>query len=99
MEATLLAEKRESKGKNEARRLRAAGRIPGVLYGARSEGRTPEGTSVAVDPREVMRILRWLTTTQGRVARVVLGLSLVLAGQQLQTVHGLLLMILGLVPL
>ena len=46
-----------------------------------------------------MRILRWLTTTQGRVARVVLGLSLVLAGQQLQTVHGLLLMILGLVPL
>jgi large subunit ribosomal protein L25 len=58
MEATLLAEKRESKGKNEARRLRAAGRIPGVLYGARSEGRTPEGTSVAVDPREVMRILR-----------------------------------------
>ena len=58
MEATLLAEKRESKGKNEARRLRASGRIPAVLYGARSEGQTPDGTSVAVDPREVMRILR-----------------------------------------
>ena len=58
MEATLLAEKRESKGKNEARRLRASGRIPAVLYGARSEGQTPDGTSVAVDPREAMRILR-----------------------------------------
>lgn len=46
-----------------------------------------------------MRILRWLTTIQGRVTRTVLGLSLIVAGQQLQTVQGLLLMILGLVPL
>ena len=33
MDATLQAEKREGRGKNEARRLRARGRIPAVVYG------------------------------------------------------------------
>ena len=32
--ATLKFETRESRGKNEARRLRASGRIPAVVYGA-----------------------------------------------------------------
>jgi large subunit ribosomal protein L25 len=57
MDATLDAVKRDGRGKNEARRLRAAGRIPGVVYGARKEGRAPEGVPVAVDPKEVFRIL------------------------------------------
>jgi large subunit ribosomal protein L25 len=57
MDATLDAVKRDGRGKNEARRLRAAGRIPGVMYGARKEGRAPEGVPVAVDPKEVFRIL------------------------------------------
>jgi large subunit ribosomal protein L25 len=57
MEATLEAVKREGRGKNEANRLRAAGRIPAVLYGARTEGKAPEGVAVAVDPKALLRIL------------------------------------------
>jgi len=57
MEATLEAVKREGRGKNEANRLRAAGRIPAVLYGAKREGQAPEGVAVAVDPKQLLRIL------------------------------------------
>jgi large subunit ribosomal protein L25 len=57
MDATLDVVKREGRGKNEARRLRAAGRIPGVVYGQRKEGRAPEGVPVAVDPKAVLNIL------------------------------------------
>ena len=57
MDATLDALKRDGRGKNEARRLRAAGRIPAVVYGTRKDGRAPEGVPVAVDPKEVLRIL------------------------------------------
>lgn len=52
MEATLSAVKRDTRGKNEARRLRAAGRIPAVLYGGESES-----LAVAVDPKLLSRIL------------------------------------------
>ena len=58
MDATLDAKKRDGRGKNEARRLRVAGQIPAVVYGARKEGQAPEGVPVAVDPKEVLRILR-----------------------------------------
>jgi large subunit ribosomal protein L25 len=57
MEATLEAVKRDGRGKNEARRLRALGRVPAVVYGARKEGQAPEGVPVAVDPKVVLRIL------------------------------------------
>ena len=57
MEATLEAVKREGRGKNEANRLRASGKIPAVVYGARKEGQAPEGLPLAVDPRAVLRIL------------------------------------------
>jgi large subunit ribosomal protein L25 len=57
MDATLDAKKRDGRGKNEARRLRVAGQIPAVVYGARKEGQPPEGVPVAVDPKEVLRIL------------------------------------------
>jgi large subunit ribosomal protein L25 len=57
MEATLEAVKREGRGKNEANRLRAAGRIPAVLYGAKKDGKAPEGVAVAVDPKQLLRIL------------------------------------------
>jgi large subunit ribosomal protein L25 len=53
MEAVLQAEKRETRGKNEARRLRAAGRIPAVVYGA---GRD-KAVEIAVDPKVLLRIL------------------------------------------
>lgn len=52
MEATLKAERRVTRGKNEARRLRASGRIPAVVYGGAGEA-----TAVTVDPRALSRIL------------------------------------------
>ncbi len=52
MEAILEAQKRDTFGKNEARRLRAKGLIPGVLYGGQGEG-----TPVAVNPKALMQIL------------------------------------------
>lgn len=49
---TVTAEPRDSRGKNEARRLRAKGSMPAVVYGG------PDGpTPIAVNPREVSRIL------------------------------------------
>ena len=57
MEATLEVVKREGRGKNEANRLRASGKIPGVVYGARKDGQTPRAVSVAVDPKALLRIL------------------------------------------
>src|SRR5947209_8423868 len=53
MDATLQAEKRAGRGKNEARRLRAAGKIPAVVYGS-DKGKA---TEIAVDPRVLLRIL------------------------------------------
>jgi large subunit ribosomal protein L25 len=58
MEATLQLEKREGRGKNEANRLRASGKIPAVVYGTRRDGKAPEGVAVAVDPKAVLKILR-----------------------------------------
>ncbi len=49
---TIVAEPRSSRGKNEARRLRAAGQAPGVLYGAGGDA-----VPVAVSPKEVNKIL------------------------------------------
>jgi large subunit ribosomal protein L25 len=53
MAATLTIQKREGRGKNEARRLRASGQIPAVLYGA-EKGKALE---IAVDPKALLRIL------------------------------------------
>ena len=50
---TVAAEVRTSRGKNEARRTRAAGNIPAVVYGAYQEP-----VSVAVNPRELSKIIR-----------------------------------------
>ena len=51
-EMMIVAEPRTSRGKNEAHRTRAAGRIPAVLYGA-GKG----ATAVSVDPKEIDKIL------------------------------------------
>ena len=58
MEARLEAVKRDTFGKNEARRLRAKGNIPAVLYGGASADGTPQATPIAVDPKALMNILR-----------------------------------------
>jgi large subunit ribosomal protein L25 len=57
MEAILDAVKRSSRGKNEARRLRVAGQIPAVVYGAQKAGDAVKNIPVAVDPKPLMRIL------------------------------------------
>jgi large subunit ribosomal protein L25 len=49
---TVSAEPRESRGKNEARRLRVKGFAPAVLYGANEPA-----VAVAVSPKEVNKIL------------------------------------------
>ena len=50
---TVAAEVRASRGKNEAHRTRRAGLIPAVVYGAYQEP-----VSVAVNPREISKIIR-----------------------------------------
>jgi large subunit ribosomal protein L25 len=57
MEAILDAVKRHTKGKNEARRLRAAGKIPATVYGAQKTGDQPAPESVSVDPKPFLKIL------------------------------------------
>src|SRR5580658_2716702 len=49
----LEAQKREPGTKNAARRVRVSGKIPGVVYGAGKDA-----AAVAVDPRQVLRILK-----------------------------------------
>lgn len=51
-DVTIMAERRESRGKNEARRLRAAGSAPAVLYGSGGDV-----VPLAVSPKEVNKIL------------------------------------------
>jgi large subunit ribosomal protein L25 len=58
MDAVLEVVRRDNKGKNAARRLRAMGRIPAVVYGAHTEGEVQSGVSVAADPRALLKILR-----------------------------------------
>lgn len=48
----LEAQMREAGNKNSARRVRVGGKIPAVVYGAGKDT-----TTVAVDPRQVLRIL------------------------------------------
>ena len=50
---TVTAEVRTSRGKNEAHRTRRAGLIPAVVYGAYQDP-----VSVAVNPREINKIIR-----------------------------------------
>ena len=73
MEATLDAIDRSQRGKNEARRLRRAGRIPAVLYG--STGKSAEATVIAVDPKALLKILH---SDSG--ANTLIGLKLEGAG-------------------
>ena len=52
-EITIAAEPRSTRGKNEARRLRASGSAPAVVYGIGKDA-----LAVAVNPKEMVRILR-----------------------------------------
>ncbi len=50
---TVAADLRETRGKNEAHRTRRAGKIPAVVYGAHQEP-----VSIAVNPREILKIVK-----------------------------------------
>ncbi|HEX3877898.1 MAG TPA: 50S ribosomal protein L25 [Bryobacteraceae bacterium] len=50
---TVAAEVRASRGKNEAHRTRAAGRIPAVVYGA-----FQDPVAIAISPKEILKIIR-----------------------------------------
>ena len=66
MEATLDAVERNTRGRNEAKRLRAGGHIPAVVYGDKEGGK-----AVAVDPKILARILR---SEQGANTLIALNL-------------------------
>ena len=53
MDAVLEAVERTQRGKNEARRLRASGKVPAVVYGDKDGAR-----AIAVDPKTLSKILR-----------------------------------------
>jgi large subunit ribosomal protein L25 len=64
MEAILEATKRESIGKNEARRTRAAGLVPAVLYGEGgvkgskgAKGSRGSAIPISVEPKALLKIL------------------------------------------
>jgi len=52
-DVTVAAEVRDSRGKNEARRTRMAGKIPAVVYGA-----FQDPISISVNPRELQKLVR-----------------------------------------
>jgi len=57
MEAILEATIRDSRGKNEARRTRREGRVPGVLYGTAGDASRTEAKVIAVEPKALLKIL------------------------------------------
>jgi large subunit ribosomal protein L25 len=57
MEAILEATIRDSRGKNEARRTRREGQVPGVLYGAAGDASRTEAKAIAVQPKALLKIL------------------------------------------
>ena len=65
-EQKLKADKREQSGKGVARKLRAAGRVPGVLYG---HGMDP--LPLAVDSKDLYHVLH-----TGAGSNVLVGLVL-----------------------
>jgi large subunit ribosomal protein L25 len=73
MEATLEALNRDGFGKNEARRLRANGQIPAVLYGGQKPDEAAE--PIAVDPKALMRILHSESGVNTLIALSVKGSS------------------------
>jgi large subunit ribosomal protein L25 len=52
-EILVSAQSRTERGKNEARRLRAKGMIPAVVYGGKGDS-----VAVAVDPKTLLKVLR-----------------------------------------
>ena len=88
-EITVAAEVRTSRGKNEARRTRAAGNIPAVVYGAYQDP-----VSVAVNPKELSKIIRSSTGLNTIFTLAISGgetTPVMLVDRQVDPIKGLLL--------
>ena len=68
METTLVAEQRDKTGKGAARKLRAAGRVPAVLY-----GHGQETLVISVDARELMHLFHRAASANVLVDLVIDG--------------------------
>jgi large subunit ribosomal protein L25 len=82
MEAKLQAEKRDDTGKGVARKLRAAGRVPGVLYG---HGLDP--VPLSVDSREMFHVLHGGAGGNALVDLVVEGEDHLAMAREIQRDH------------
>jgi large subunit ribosomal protein L25 len=85
---TVTAEVRSSRGKNEARRTRREGQIPGVVYGGHQDP-----VSISVNPREIMRIVR-STTGYNTIFNLAVGgetTPVMVVDQQVDPIKGTLL--------
>jgi len=79
METKLQAEKRDETGKGVARRLRADGRVPGVLY-----GQGVEPVALSVDAREMFHILHGAAGANVLVDLVVDGSEHLVLAREIQ---------------
>ena len=86
---TLAAEVRTSRGKNEARRTRRSGLVPAVVYGAYQEP-----VSIAVNPREILKLVRSKTGYNTIINLTVAGgetTPVMVVDQQVDPIKGTLL--------
>ena len=81
-EQKLVAEKREGTGKGVARKLRAAGRVPAVVYG---QGRT--AVPVSVDSKDLYHVLHTRAGTNVLVDLVVDGKEHLAMAREIQRDH------------
>lgn len=82
METKLQAQKRDDTGKGVARKLRAAGRVPGVLYG---HGLVP--VPLSVDSREMFHVLHGGAGGNALVELVVEGTDHLAMAREIQRDH------------
>jgi large subunit ribosomal protein L25 len=82
MEQKLVAEKREGTGKGVTRKLRAAGRVPAVLYG---QGLEP--VALSVDSRELIHLFHTGAGTNVLVDLVVDGDAHLAMAREIQRDH------------
>ena len=82
MELKLKAETRPGGGKGEARKLRASGRVPGVLYGS-----GVDATPVAIDAKDLYHALHTSAGTNVLVGLVVDGKEHLALPREIQRDH------------
>jgi large subunit ribosomal protein L25 len=82
METKLQATKRDDTGKGVARKLRAAGRVPAVLYG---QGTEP--VALSVDSREMFHVLHGAAGANALVDLVVEGEDHLAMAREIQRDH------------